>query len=122
MNSLAAALLVAGKAGEAEALWRDCLSIRERKFPDDWATFYVRSQLAGSLFARKAYAEAEPLLVSGYEGMKARSDKIPARYQKSLREAGMQIPALYDAWDKKDKADDWRKRLSLPPADPVPAR
>jgi eukaryotic-like serine/threonine-protein kinase len=121
MDSLAAAWLETGRTAEAESLWRDCLAIRERKFADDWTTFHVRSQLGGSLLARKEFAGAEPLLLSGYDGMKARADKIPARYQKLLTQAGMRITALYDAWDKRDKADRWRKKLEIPPANRGPA-
>jgi len=33
--------------------------------------------LGGSLLGQKKYAEAEPLLLSGYEGMKQREVKIP---------------------------------------------
>jgi hypothetical protein len=32
--------------------------------------------LGGSLLGQKKYAEAEPLLLSGYEGVKQREDKI----------------------------------------------
>ena len=120
MNSLADALFLAGRPGEAEPLWRDCLSIRERKFPDEWATFLVRSQLGACLLAKKAYADAEPLLISGYVGMKARLDKIPARYQQLVKEAGTRIPTLYDAWDKKDKANEWRRKIGTQTADYVP--
>ena len=44
--------------------------------PDDWGTFYTRSMLGFSLLGQKKFVEAEPLLVSGYEGMKQREDKI----------------------------------------------
>ena len=47
-----------------------------KALPDDWRTFNARSLLGGSLLGQKKYAEAEPLLLSGYEGMKQREDKI----------------------------------------------
>src|SRR5438046_9890167 len=55
---------------EAEASARECLVIREKKSPDDWQTFNAKSILGGSLLGQKKYAEAQPLLISGYEGMK----------------------------------------------------
>ena len=66
------------KWAEAEAILRECLAIREKAQPDDWTTFNTRSQLGGSLMGQKKFAEAEPLILAGYEGMKAREAKIPA--------------------------------------------
>jgi hypothetical protein len=86
--------------------------IREMKVPDDWLTFYSRAMLGDTLIRQKKFAEAEPLLLSGYEGMKAREFSIPRSVQKRLAEAGSRLIVLYDAWGKKDKADEWRKRLS----------
>jgi hypothetical protein len=54
------------------------LIIREKKIPDDFFTFNARSMLGGSLLGQKKYAEAEPLLLSAYEGLRQREDRIPA--------------------------------------------
>ena len=67
---LANARLHEGKFAEAERLARECLTIREIQIPDDWRTFNARSMLGGSLLGQKKYAEAEPLLLAGYQGMK----------------------------------------------------
>jgi hypothetical protein len=64
------------------------------------------------LLDRKNYAEAEPLLVSGYEGRMARAAKIPAPIWNRLPEAGARVVALYVAWGQNDKAEQWRARLS----------
>ncbi len=61
---------------------------------------------------KENYAEAEPLLLSGYEGMKQREEKIPAQGKIRLTEALRRLLELYDTWDKKDKADEWRKKLT----------
>jgi serine/threonine protein kinase/tetratricopeptide (TPR) repeat protein len=111
MNSLAAALVHAGKSAAAEPLLREALALRESKSPEHWLTFETRALLGASLLGRKKNAEAEPLLLAGYEGLKSRSSKIPAPSRKRLAEAGAWIIQLYDAWDKKDKADEWRKKL-----------
>ncbi len=42
--------------------------------------------------------------------MKARESKIPAPRKKSLTETPGRTVKLYDAWGKKDKADEWRKK------------
>ena len=73
----AKALLDAGKYDEAEPVARECLALREKEIPDDWRTFNARSMLGGSLLGQKKYAEAEPLLLSGYEGMKQREEQHP---------------------------------------------
>src|SRR5262249_2408509 len=69
MSNLARAYL-AGKPFEAEPLLRACLAIQTKKAPDEWRTFETRSLLGASLLGQKKYAEAEPLLLQGYEGMK----------------------------------------------------
>jgi hypothetical protein len=44
--------------------------------------------------------------------MKAREFSIPGSAQKRLAEAGSRLIVLYDTWGKKDKADEWRMKLS----------
>ena len=68
-----------------------------------------RQQIADD---QKKYADAEPLLLSGYEGMSEREAQIPPVGKPRLTETIRRLVDLYDAWDKKDKADEWRKRLS----------
>jgi hypothetical protein len=43
--------------------------------------------------------------------MSAREAKIPAAQKKRIGEAGARIVALYEAWGKKDKVEEWKKRL-----------
>ena len=105
-----------GKWAEAEAILRECLAIREKVQPDEWTTFNTRSLLGGSLLGRKEYAEAEPLIVSGYEGMKAREEKIPLTGKKRLTEAADRVVKLYEEWGKPDKVAEWRAKLAKPSA------
>ncbi len=63
-------------------------------------------------WASVIYQKAEPLLLKAYEGMNAGETEIPASSRKRLADAGARIVALYDAWGKIDKADEWRKRLT----------
>jgi hypothetical protein len=111
MNTLVCAYLDSRKWAEAEKTVREGLAIREHKAPDEWDTFDTRSLLGGCLSGQKKYDAAEPLLVQGYEGMKARESKIPTPSKKALAHAGVRIVELYDAWGKKGKADEWRKKL-----------
>src|SRR5262249_740369 len=105
------ALLIANAWTEAEPILRECLAIRENKAPDDWATFNTRSMLGGSLLGQKKYADSEPLLVAGYEGMKERAKTIPPAGKVRLPEAIGRLVQLYDAWGKTEEAAKWRKEL-----------
>jgi hypothetical protein len=66
-----------GEFTEAEPLLRECLMNREKTQPDDWTTFDTQPVLDESLSGPKKYAEAEPLLLMCYEGLKASEWTIP---------------------------------------------
>ncbi len=99
------------KMADAEPFLREWLAFREKTEPDVWSTFNTKSMLGGSLLAQKKYAEAEPLLLSGYEGMKERETIIPPVGKSRLTDAIQRLVDLYDAKVEKDKADEWRKKL-----------
>jgi tetratricopeptide (TPR) repeat protein len=115
-------LLKYGHHAEAEKVLGECLAIREAKRPDDWATFNTKSLLGASLLGQRKYAEAEPLLLKGYEGMKACEKTIPPQDKTRLSEGLERLVQLYDAWDKKDQADEWRKRRNMEPVPAPPTR
>jgi hypothetical protein len=104
-------LLNCGRDQEAEGYLRESLTTREKRERDGWATFYTQSLLGRALLGQKRYAEAEPLLLQGYEGMKQREKSIPPQMQARLTGALERLVALYDAWGKKDEAAKWRKEL-----------
>ncbi len=106
-------LLMQAKWPEAEPILRECLAIRAGSSPDAWNTFNTRSQLGGSLLGQGRSAEAEPLIVSGYEGMKAREAQIPAGGKPRLAEAGERVVALYEARGRPEEAARWRARLEI---------
>jgi serine/threonine protein kinase len=104
-------LLRQKKYADAEPLLRDCLKVREAKQKEAWTTFGTRSMLGDALLGQQKYAEAEPLLLEGYEGMKEREKSIPPQGKARLTEALERLVQLYDAWGKKDRADEWRAKL-----------
>ena len=67
----------------------------------------------GSLLGQKKHAEAERLLLAGYEGMKQREEKIPPQGKLRLTEALERLVQLCDAWGQKEKADAWRRKLPV---------
>ena len=111
LHSLAYVLLDQRNHAEAETVLRHCVAIRGLKLPDDWLTFSARSMLGDALLGQKKYAEAEPLLLQGYEGMKQRWAKIPAGERARFAEALERLVRLYNDWGKNDEADKWSKKL-----------
>jgi serine/threonine protein kinase/tetratricopeptide (TPR) repeat protein len=105
-------LLDRGRHADAAPILRECLSVRRKTQPEDWQTFQAQSLLGAALLGQRAYAEAEPLLVGAYEGLKAREEQIPrffVRYH--LAEAGARIVRLYEAWGRPEEAAAWRSKL-----------
>ena len=62
-------------------------------------------------WARGKYAEAEPLVVGGYEGRKAHEAKIPAEARFFFAEAEERVVQLYKDWGKPDQAAAWASKL-----------
>ena len=93
-DGLAGACLDARRWSEAASAARECLEARTRKQPDDWQRFHTMSLLGTALAGRKQYAEAEPLLIGGYEGLKAREAAIPPPARGRLRRRGADRPVL----------------------------
>jgi hypothetical protein len=113
MQTLACAYRDWGKPAQALPLIEQLLTKREKQEPDAWTTFYAKVMLGEALLGQKKYADAEPLLVQGYEGMKQREARNfpPQVPELRLREALDRLVQLYDAWDKPDQAAKWRKEL-----------
>jgi tetratricopeptide (TPR) repeat protein len=107
---LALAYQSQGKFTESESLAREAMETDSKIQPDNWQRFRAESLLGASLAGQKKYAEAEPLLLEGYQGMMTRKDRIavPDRYH--LDRAREWIVQLYQAWGKPGKAAEWRKK------------
>ncbi len=106
-------LLKQGKGSEAEPLLRTCLAIREKAIPDDWRRFLTMSLLGGAILEEGRHAEAEPLVVAGYEGLKFREAKMPAASKVLLLEAAGQVVRLYKEWGKPEQAQSWATKVGL---------
>ncbi len=74
-------------------------------------TFETKSLLGASLLGQKKYADAEPLLLDGYEKMKESAKTIPPHELPRLKQVGERIVQLYEAWEKPDKAREWREKM-----------
>jgi eukaryotic-like serine/threonine-protein kinase len=106
-------LLKQQKWSEAEPIGREFLTALEKKWPDAGGTFIARSQLGDSLLGQGRFDEAEPLIVSGYEGLKAREETIRPEARPRLAETAERVVRLYEQWGRPDKAAAWKARLGI---------
>jgi serine/threonine protein kinase/tetratricopeptide (TPR) repeat protein len=120
-----------GRAAEAEARLRECLDIRGRLFAGDhplaWQIAWTKCLLGGTLQAQGHFADAEPLLLAGYAGVKD-DPRVPppeALGGKDRRaQARDKVVRLYEAWESADpgkghdaQAGRWK---ALPGSAPAP--
>src|SRR5262249_40532621 len=101
------------KADEAEPLLRESLRIYEKQSAESLPHFGAQSLLGECLTARGKYADAESLVVAGYEGLRQRAKEIPAG-DNSLADAGERAVRLYEVWGKPEKAATWRANHASP--------
>jgi hypothetical protein len=112
-----ALLLVKNKQyPEAEKLLRRSLAFREREQPGAWFTFDTQSMLGAALLGQKKYAEAESLLLKGYEGMKQRENAFP-KGAINIREAIDRLIELYTVTNRTDEAKKWEAERAKYPAE-----
>jgi serine/threonine protein kinase/Tfp pilus assembly protein PilF len=98
------------KFTEAEPLAREAMDFYRKKGSAGWQRFSTESELGASLAGQKRYAEAEPLLLEGYQQMLARKDLIAVPDQYHLKRAQEWLVQLYVDWGKPEKAAEWRKK------------
>jgi serine/threonine protein kinase/tetratricopeptide (TPR) repeat protein len=101
-------LMKAQEYEPAQKAFAECLAIREAAQPAVWTTPLTKSLLGGALLAMKKFDEAGPLLVSGYEGMKAAEAKIPASRKFRLPEACDRLIQFAEATNKPDDVKKWK--------------
>jgi serine/threonine protein kinase/tetratricopeptide (TPR) repeat protein len=107
---LALAQISEAKFNSSEPLAREALDFYRTHQPDDWQRFRAESLLGASLSGQKKYAEAEPMLLEGHQGMLARKDRIAVPDQYHLDLARQWLIQLYRAWGKPGKAAEWSKK------------
>jgi tetratricopeptide (TPR) repeat protein len=99
----------------AEPFLRESAAILQNKQPESLTNFLAQSLLGEVLLEQKTYANAEPLLIQGYEGLEAREGQMPPLYARHrVTEAGQRIVRLYEVWGKAEKAAEWRTKLHNP--------
>lgn len=98
------------------------MAIREKTQPDDWRTFNTQSLLGGALLGQKKYADAEPLLLKGYEGMKAREKAVlKSEGEVRIPQSIDRLIELYTATQKPDEVKKWQAEWAKHPHKPEQA-
>ncbi|MBX7106918.1 MAG: hypothetical protein K1X57_22805, partial [Gemmataceae bacterium] len=101
----------------AELILRECLALREKSGTNAWPKFQAISMLGNSLLGQKKSADAEPLLLAGYEGLKQREQLIPKGEASRIPEAIDRLILLYTEIDKPKEAERWQaERAKYPRA------
>jgi tetratricopeptide (TPR) repeat protein len=98
-------LMDLGRPREAEPPLRQSLELRRKVLPPGhWLIAASESALGACLAARGRFREAERLLLHGYESLKASRGE---RHERTV-EARQRLVALYEAWNRPDRAATWR--------------
>jgi tetratricopeptide (TPR) repeat protein len=100
-----------GKYAEAEPVIREALTADEKNLPGSWDILRDRLLLGASLAGQTQFADAEPLLIAGFEGLLRRKNGMPPESRFWLDDAGPLIVRLYQDWGKPDQAAAWTRRL-----------
>jgi len=97
---LALVYLSEGKFAASEPIARENLEFNEKEQPDNWQRFRAESLLGAALAGQKKYAEAEPLLLEGYQGMLARKERMGVPNWYHLDRAREWLVQLHQSWGK----------------------
>jgi tetratricopeptide (TPR) repeat protein len=108
---LASVLCEEERPAEAAELSSDLLAVLEKKLPGNWQTFGIKSLLGSCLLRQTNYAQAEPLLIGGYEGLERVGAGIPAYRRYWIGDALQRLVQLYEITNQPEKAADWKKLM-----------
>jgi tetratricopeptide (TPR) repeat protein len=109
---LARTLFMKGQCVEAESLARKAVEITEEEQPNDPSRFYWGSLLGAILLGQQRYAEAEPLLLQGYETL-MKGEAVYHVEKFRVIEAGDWIVRFYYKTNQPEKAREWREKISV---------
>jgi tetratricopeptide (TPR) repeat protein len=95
---------------QAEKLSREAVNSYEKTWPDNWRRYRAASVLGAALAGQQRFTDAEPLLLSGYQGLIDREATIPAADRSAVQQAGDRVFQLYQSSGQPEKAAAWRSR------------
>lgn len=96
---------------EAEPMLRQALAAMDKTAPQNWKRFYLQGLLGAALSGQTHFVDAEPLLLSSYDGLQRQKATIPAPARSYPSEVGAWVVGLYRDWGRADKAGEWQQKL-----------
>lgn len=124
-SALGQTLLQQQKWAEAESLLRESLERLQKLAAaakpgtaggvSPWSIGVNKSALGQALVKQQKFAEAEPLLLAGYQELAGLEGPRSPQDAKRLQEVLERIIQLYESWAKKEQAAEWRKKLPAAP-------
>jgi tetratricopeptide (TPR) repeat protein len=106
-------LLKQAKFSEAEEFLAECLRIRAKRWPDLWFRYNAEHLLGAAYLGLGQLDKAEPLLLSGYHGMKHRESKISQNGKHHFTDAVRRLVELYERKNDPARAAAWRRKLPV---------
>jgi tetratricopeptide (TPR) repeat protein len=102
------------KYQEAIDVLKPVLEVRTRRTPEDWQRFRCEYLLGSDLASDKQYAEAEPHLLKGFDGLVERRANIPADALVNIPNCAKDLVKMYQAQGKAEQAARWQAKLKEP--------
>jgi len=107
--------LMQGRLTDAEKTLREAMDGMTRVSPAAWERANAAGMLGATLARQKRYADAEPLLVSGYDGMATGKAVNPnAASRMSREQVGEALVQLYRDTGNTARTAEWEKKILLP--------
>jgi serine/threonine protein kinase len=100
-----------GKYQEMEPIAREVLEHRERRLPKHWLIFHTQSLLGASLMGQQKVNEAEPLLISAYEGLRAHAPAT-RKFRKDLARTAGLLARICETQGKETEAAGWLQKAT----------
>jgi hypothetical protein len=101
-----------GRLADAEKTLREAMDGMMRVAPDAWERANAAGMLGATLARQKRYTEAEPLLISGYEGMATGKAVNPnAASRMSREQVGEAVLQLYRDSGNTARRAEWESKL-----------
>jgi serine/threonine protein kinase len=105
------AALALKKYAEAEDVLRQSLAIFVATMPNDWQAFNMRCYVGEAMLGQDKLAEAEAILVEGYEGLFARRASIPPGNTARVRVVAEQLKQLAEKRNAPEDIERWTREL-----------